>query len=341
MAEKQLGVAIHGAGWVAHAHAASWKKNPRVRVISVSDIDLSRAEKLIADVGLDCRASDRYEGVLRDSEVDIIDITGPSHVHAEQGIAAAEAGKHVLVEKPVALNLADLRALRDAVARSGVKSLGSFVLRWNPMVQTLKSLLERGAIGKPFYAEANYWHGLGPTHHAWAVHGKRATAGGAMLLAGCHAADALRWLLADEVAEVSAAGNNPKGNFEFDANVVALLKFRGGAVGVVSALLDCTMPYTLNIDLAGTAGTLRDNRVWSKELLPGQTDWAAFPTILPTSGDVHHHPFDGEINHFVECITQGRESHCNIADAYRTHELCLAIDQSIELGGRPVKLPLE
>ncbi len=101
------------------------------------------------------------------------------------------------------------------------------------------------------------------------------------------------------------------------------------------------MPYTLNIDVAGTAGAIRDNRVWSKELLPGQTDWAVFPTILPTSGDVHHHPFDGEINHFVECIRQGSESHCNIADAYQTHELCLAIDQSIELGGRPVKLPLE
>ncbi len=59
------------------------------------------------------------------------------------------------------------------------------------------------------------------------------------------------------------------------------------------------------------------------------------------SGDVQHHPFDGEINHFVECILEGRESHAGIADAYRSHELCMAIDRSIAEGGRPVRLPLE
>jgi predicted dehydrogenase len=64
-------------------------------------------------------------------------------------------------------------------------------------------------------------------------------------------------------------------------------------------------------------------------------------TILPDSGAVEHHPFDAEINHFVDCILQGRESHCNIADAYRTHEVCIAIDRSIAAGGMPVKLPLE
>jgi predicted dehydrogenase len=70
------------------------------------------------------------------------------------------------------------------------------------------------------------------------------------------------------------------------------------------------------------------------------TGWTTIPTILPTTADVSHHPFDAEINHFVECMREGRESHCNIADAYRTHELCLAIDRSIAEGGRPVRLPL-
>ena len=65
------------------------------------------------------------------------------------------------------------------------------------------------------------------------------------------------------------------------------------------------------------------------------------PTILPDSADVEHHPFDAEIDHFVDCIREDRESHCNIADAYNTHEVCLAIDRSIELGGQPVKLPLD
>jgi len=59
------------------------------------------------------------------------------------------------------------------------------------------------------------------------------------------------------------------------------------------------------------------------------------------SADVNHHPFDAEIDHFADCILTGRESPCNIPDAYRTHELCMAIDLSIEQGGRPVRLPLE
>jgi predicted dehydrogenase len=235
----------------------------------------------------------------------------------------------------------DNRRLRDAVLEAGVKSLASFCLRWNPATVTIKSLVESGAIGDLFYLEMDYWHGLGPSHHAWDLHSKKATAGSTMLLGGCHAVDALRWLAGDEVEEVSAFSNNQKGQFEYDANVVAVMRFRSGILGKTSALFDAEMPYQFNLDLAGTEGTIRDNRVWSTRLFPGQTSWTTITTILPDSADVYHHPFDAEIDHFVECILGDRESHCNIADAFRSHELCLAIDRSIEQGGRPVKLPLE
>jgi len=341
MQNEELGIAIHGAGWVAGAHAASWLKSAHVRIVSISDVRRDRAEQLAGRLGLDCSIRDDYEEVLCDDRVDVVDLCGPSHVHAEQGIAAAQSGKHVLVEKPIALSMEENRALRDAVARAGVKSLAGFVLRWNPAVECIKSLVASGAIGRLFYIEIDYWHGLGPKHHAWDFHSRKKTGGSAMLLGGCHAVDAMRWLTGDEVVEVTAAANNPKGLFEYDANVVAVMKFAGGTIGKTAALLDCEMPYTLNIDLAGTEGAIRDNRLWSKGLFPGQTGWTTIPTILPTTADVSHHPFDAEINHFVECIREGRESHCNIADAYRTHELCLAIDRSIAEGGQPVRLPLK
>jgi predicted dehydrogenase len=341
MKDGRLGVAIHGAGWVAGAHAASWIKNAHAQIVSVSDVRTERAAQLAGRLGLTCKTGDDYEAVLADPEVDIVDLCGPSHVHAQQAIAAVQAGKHVLVEKPIALTMEENLALRDAVARAGVRSLAGFVLRWNPAVETIKSLIASGAIGDLFYVEMDYWHGLKPTHHAWDLHSKRKTGGSAMLLGGCHAVDGLRWLTGDEAVEVTAFANNKKGLFEYDANVVAVIKFRSGILGKTAALFDCEMPYTFNIDLAGTEGTLRDNRIWSKRLFPGQTGWAAVPTVLPDSGDVHHHAFDAEINHFVDCIREGRESHCNIADAFRTHELCLAIDRSIEEGGRPVRLPLD
>ncbi|MHC4401806.1 MAG: Gfo/Idh/MocA family protein [Planctomycetota bacterium] len=341
MDSERLGVALHGAGWVAGAHAASWKKQAKVEIVSISDPDVDRARRLADRLGLSPAVRHDYHEVLRDDRVDVVDLCGPSHVHAEQGIAAAEAGRHVLVEKPVALTMEENRALRDAVAKAGVKSLAGFVLRWNPAAQTIKSLVDSGAIGDLFYLEMDYWHGLGPSHHAWDLHSKKKTGGSAMLLGGCHAVDALRWLAGDEAVEVSAFSNNQRGRFEYDANVVAIVRFQSGLVGKTSVLFDCEMPYQFDLDLAGTEGAIRDNRLWSKRLFPGQTSWTTIPTVLPDSADVRHHPFDAEMSHFAECILEDRESHCNMADAYRTHELCMAIDRSLAEGGLPVKLPLE
>jgi predicted dehydrogenase len=292
-------------------------------------------------MGLSCTIHESLEDVLADERVDIVNISGPNHVHAEQGIAAAEAGKHLLIEKPMATSIKENKVLRDAVARAGVKSTVSFVLRWNPLFVNLKSLLAAGAVGDLFYIEVDYWHGIGPWYSGWEWAHVAKTGGSAMLLAGCHAADALRWFAGDEVVEVVAFSNNMKGLYEYDSNVVAVLKFRNGAIGKTSTLFDCEMPYTFNIDLVGTQGALRDNRLWSRNLLPGQTGWSTLPTILPDSGDVSHHPFDAEINHLVDCIREDRESHCSVADSYNTHELCLAIDRSIAEGGKPVTIPLD
>lgn len=337
----KLGVAIHGAGWVAGAHAASWLRCPHAEIVSISDLDLARAKQLAERLDLDCAIRDDYSAVLADRAVDVVDITSPSHVHAEQAIAAAEAGKHVQVEKPIAMSVDENRRLRDAVARAGVRSQAGFVVRFSPQVQLLKRLIDEGTIGQIFYAELDYWHTIGPRHHAWHLHSRKATGGSAMLLGGCHALDAMRFLVGDEVVEVTAYGNNHRGHFEYDANVVAIFRFRGGAIGKTAALFDARMPYQFNIDLAGSEGTLRDNRVWSPKLLPGQTGWAEVPTIMLDTPDVNHHPFDDEVHYFAECIREGRESHCNIADGYVSHELCFAIDRSVEEGGRPVRLPLE
>ena len=336
-----LGVAIHGAGSVAAAHAASWLKNDHATIASVSSRNIDSARQFIDQLQLDCPAHASLEEVLRDDSIDIVDLTGPNHVHASQAIAVAEAGRHVMVEKPIAITDAENRALRDAVAKAGVKSVAGLVLRWNPLLENLKALLGKGTIGELIYAEVDYWHGIASWYSGWDWAHRRKTGGSAMLFGGCHAADALRWLVGDQVTEVCAFSNNHKALYEYDANVVAIVKFAGGTIGKVSALLDSEMPYAFNIDLAGTEGTLRDNRLWSKKLLPHQNDWAILPTIMPDSGDVAHHPFDAQINELVECIRNDQESHCNMADSYHTHALCLAIDKSIALGGKTVRVETE
>jgi predicted dehydrogenase len=225
MDDGKLGVAIHGAGEVAHAHAASWKRNPHCRIVSVGSRSRSSAERLVKQLGLDCQIHERFEDALADSRVDIVNLSGPNHVHTPQGIAAAEAGKHVLVEKPMCLSMDENRRLRDAVARNGVRSVVSFVLRWNPLFRNLKSLLAAGAIGDLFYVEVDYWHGLGQAWHGWEWGHRKAMGGSTMLLGGCHALDAIRWFSGDEVVEVTAYSNNKMRLYEFDSNVVAVLKF--------------------------------------------------------------------------------------------------------------------
>ncbi len=341
MIEGKLGVAIHGAGQVAYAHAASWKKNPHCRIVSVSSRRRESAQRLIEKLHLDCEVADSFEQVLADPRVDIVNISGPNHVHAEQGIAAAKAGKHIMIEKPMCISMEENTALRDAVARAGVRSVVSFVLRWNPLILNLRNLLSLGAIGELFYVEIDYWHGLAEWWPGWEWGRTLASGASTMLTGGCHAVDAIRYITGKEIVEVAAFANNKKGKFEYPANVVAILRFEDGTIGKTSALFDAEMPYCFNIDLAGTEGTLRDNRIWSKKLFPGQTSWTTMQTILPDSGAVEHHPFDAQMNHLVECILEGKESHCNVADAYKTHEVCIAIDRSIAQHGRPVKLPLE
>ncbi len=338
--EAKLGVAIHGVGDVAYAHAASWRRNPAVEIVSVSSRNPESARRLVEHFELTCPIRLTFEEVLRDERVQIVNLSGPNHVHAQQAVAAAEAGRHVLVEKPMALTLDQCRVVRDAVARHGVKSIVGFVLRWNPLLVSLKSLVTQGTLGALSYAEVDYWHGLTPAYRGWEWASRIATGGSAMLFGGCHGVDALRWLAGDEVVEVAAFGHNPRGLYEYLPNVVAAVKFRSGMVGKTSVLLDATAPYTFNIDLLGADGAARDNRLWLPRLLPGQRHWTAFPTTGPDSGDVHHHPFDALIDHFVTCIRQDVESHCNVADAFHTHELCLAIDQSLAAGGAVVRLPL-
>ncbi|MCR4413822.1 MAG: Gfo/Idh/MocA family oxidoreductase [Thermoguttaceae bacterium] len=340
MIDGKLGVAIHGAGQVAYAHAASWLKNPQVKIVSVSSRRRQSAERLARKFNLDCTIYDDFDQVIRDDRIDIVNLSGPNDVHTPQGIAAAQAGKHLLMEKPMCLSMDENRALRDAVAKAGVRSVVSFVLRWNPLFQNLKALLAAGAVGRLFYVEVDYWHGLAPWWTGWEWGHTKAAGGSTMLLGGCHAVDAIRWFSGREIVEVAAYGNNLKGNFEFDANVVAILKFDDGSIGKTSALFDAEIPYAFNIDLLGTEGSLRDNRIWSKRLLPGQTGWTTMQTILPDSGAVEHHPFDAEVNHLVDCIVGGHESHCNIADAYHTHEVCIAIDRALATG-KPVRLPLD
>ena len=335
----KYGAAIFGAGWVSGEHLKAYVNNPHVEVVAIGSRKEASARARAEELGLSCKIYTDYDQLIADPDVQLVSICTPNNLHAEETIKAAEAGKHIIIEKPVATNLEDLRAMHQAVQKAKVKTVVSFVLRWNPLFDVIKALLSQGAVGKIFYAEVDYWHDVGPwwTGYSWVT--SREMGGSSMLGAGCHAVDALRYFTGDEVAEVSAYSVKVNPVYEYDENIVASLKLKSGVIGKVSSCFSCQMPYNFNIDLLGDKGSIRNNRLFSKLLLPGQTDFATIPTICPDSGDIEHHPFQGEIDHFVDCIINDVESYVNLEDAVKTHEVCLAADQSAE-EGRPVSLPL-
>ena len=266
----------------------------------------------------------------------------PPDVRPRQVERAARTGRHVVIEKPIALDYEGVRQIYRAVQESRVKTVTSFVLRWNPQFETVKQLQADGVIGQMIYAEADYWHPLKAEYpsYPWSV--GKALGGSAFITAGCHAADAIRYF-AGEVTEVAAFSTGPKKDlhYEYDPVMVASLRFENGAVGKLSTVLDADTPYIFNVRLFGTEGTVQNNRVYSKKHYPGSLDYWTFPTIQPDSGDVAHHPFVPEIAHFMECIENDVESHASIYDSYRSMAVCFAIDESAASNGSPVKVDYE
>jgi predicted dehydrogenase len=186
--------------------------------------------------------------------------------------------------------------------------------------------------------EADYIHRVDPARTGWEWKGRAETSGGALLMGGCHAVDALRFC-AGEVTSVSAyAAHVARREFDYPPTVTASLRFAGGAVGKVSVTFEAYTPYIFNLNLYGSRGTLRNNRLYAATL-EGQTDYATIPTVLPDSADVTHHPFQAEVDDLVAAIREDRPPLAAVADAARSHELCLAIDRAWA-DGRAVMLPL-
>jgi predicted dehydrogenase len=363
MNEDRLGVLIHGAGWVSTQHIAALQRNPHVEIRAVSSRSLASAVRRAEEAGSGgVAAYDDYQKALQHPGIDLVVICTPQHVHCENVLAAAAAGKHLIIEKPAGVSLEEMRRMRDAVHQADVKTVVSFVLRWNPLFQQLKSMIAAGDLGRVFYVEADYLSHNGSWWSGWADTCTSEQGVSAMLVAGCHAVDALRWFAAPgefEAAEpvevYAASGGWRKGQtreydpthdvwrqdapcMEYNGLEVALVRFANGVLGKVSVNFDCVMPYRFPIRVFGDRGTVIDHRIWSQQGVP-RKEWTELRALAPDSSDVTHHPFQAQIDHFVDCVRCGVESHCNLDDAMGTHEVVFAALECYRTG-RPVRLPL-
>jgi len=333
---NRFGVGIIGCGSVAEEYVKAFQKDERSEVRALVSRNRANAERYRDRYDLKCAIETDAAVMLRRKDTDIVVVCTPHNRHTKYAVAAAEEGKHIIVEKPVALTLEDVRKQQEAVKKGKVKSLVSFVLHWNPLLMIIEKLIKQGAFGNIFMVEVDYMHRIWMTpEEKW--YATKEQSGTAILTGGCHAIDALRWFARSEAEQVCAYQVKTENPIEYPGTISVNVKFKDGKIGRSTTTFDAQMPYRFNIGIYGTEGTLRNNELFAPKLFPGQNNFLKIPCIQPDSADVAHHPFEGEVSHFLDCIIEDKRPYPDLEDAAQTQAVCFAADLSAELG-RPVAI---
>jgi Predicted dehydrogenases and related proteins len=234
-------VGIIGSGSICrHRHAPEYYAHPDVEIVAFADRVKERAEWCAKKFG--GKAYDKWEDVLKLKDVDAVSVCTANFAHAPIAIAALEAGKHVLCEKPMATSDAEAKAMIDAAAKAGKYLMIGHNQRLAPLHVKAKQILQSGIIGKVITFRTSFSHG-GP--EGWSIEGGPEKGGwffdkeqafvGAMGDLGVHKTDLLRWLLGEEIVEVSAFVERLEKGGSVDDVAVCALRTQSGAVGTLTA----------------------------------------------------------------------------------------------------------
>lgn len=331
-----LGVGIIGCGWVAGEYVKAFTEDERAEIRAMVSRHPANAQRYRDAYDLHCTIDTDATAMLNSGDIDIVVVSTPHDVHTSYVVAAAEAGKHVIIEKPPALTVEDLKRQLQAARTNRVKTLVGFVLHWNPLLMTVDRLIQQNVFGNIFLIEVDYMHRIWmKPQEKWLA--SRRQSGTAILTGGCHAIDALRWFARSEVDEVSAYQVKTDNPIEYPGTISVNVRFADGKLGRTTTTFDAQMPYRFNIGVYGTEGTVRNDEVFAPKLFPGQNNFMKIPCILPDSGDVAHHPFRGEVSHFLDSIIEDKRPFPDLEDAAMTLAVCFAADRSAE-SGRPVRV---
>ncbi len=342
---SELNVGVVGFGWAATAHIEAIQKSGRARVAAIYS---SRAASLDASeiserYGTPIRLTNDFESLLADDSIDVIDLTSYPNQHADQAVEAAAAGKHLIIEKPLALNLDDCRRIERAVNEAGVQTCICFECRFSGQFTTTRRLIDEGILGRVHYGEIDYYHGVGPWYGQYRWNIKAENGGSSLLSAGCHALDALLMCMDGEVEAVTSLTTQSSHEvfeaYEYPTTSVNLIRFADGRLGKTASVLDCWQPYYFHTHLVGSEGSLLDNRFHTNKFGALNKDgWSQLHIPLMDSGDVSDHPYQTQFEAFFDAIRAGHLMPLtSLQDAMRSFEVIFACDRSSR-EGREVRL---
>jgi UDP-N-acetyl-2-amino-2-deoxyglucuronate dehydrogenase len=343
-----IGIGIVGCGMIANFHARAIADAQGAQLVGCADRVPEYAGKFAESQG--CRAFDSVEAMLADSEIDAITICSPSGAHLDPALAAAAAGKHIIVEKPLEITTERCDQIIAACEKSGVQLAVTLQSRFHESSKLMKQAVEQGRFGKVTMGDAyvkwyrtQEYYDSGAWRGTWALDG-----GGALMNQAIHSVDLLLWLMGP-VAEISAmTATMTHERIEVEDVAVANLKFTSGALGVIEATTSAYPGALKRIEISGNEGTAileeEDIKMWQfseetaedeaiRQRMAGKTETgggAADPSAIS------HHGHTMVFEDFIAAINENRPAAIDGREGRRSVEVIRAIYESAETGQKVI-----
>ncbi len=342
----EIGIGLLGYAFMGKAHSNAYRKIPYMiypppavpRLVAICGRDAAQVAAAGRRYGYETTTTD-WRDLINDPRVQVFDNGGPNDVHAAACIAAAEAGKHVVCEKPLARSAAEAAQMRDAVVRAGVRHMVAFNYRFVPALAYVRRLIEEGALGRIYHFRAVYLqerlHPVYGTPWRWR-HSRERAGSGALGDLGSHIIDLAHFLVGD-IAAVAAMtqtfvserplpDGSGLGKVDVDDAFVSSIQFRNGALGTLEATRYAVGHKNHQvIEINAERGSLRFNLERLNELDvfwadDAQQGTAGFRNVLVTESQhpwLEHwwpaghilgweHTFVHELAHFLDCVANDR-----------------------------------
>jgi predicted dehydrogenase len=331
----KTGFALIGAGLFGERHAQAYSRHHAVDFVAACDLNGERAKAIAEKYGARTWTTD-YRDVLANPDVRAVSVATPDHLHRDVAVACAEAGKHLLVEKPLATTVEDAVAINDAARANGVTLMVDFHNRVNPPMVNARDAIRRGDIGAPAYVYARLSNttAVATDMLKWASHSS------ALWFLASHMIDVTRWMLDDEITRVYAVSRDGilKGMGVDTADFhVATVEFSRGTVAVFEHAW--ILPRThatvkdLKMEILGSAGAINIDASHNRTLEIYTAEKAAFPDLMapPTGAHLTGFVLDS-IAYFVDAVTQGAPALATGEDGIATTRAICAIIESAKTG---------
>ena len=328
-----------GAGRAGLVHAKSLTERIRgsdlVALCDASEETLKTSGELL---GVDAHFTD-FRKAVRQDNIDAVIIVTPTFLHRDIACAAAEAGKHIFLEKPMAITVEECHQINEAAAKAGVKLQIGFMRRFDPSFLQAKEILDSGEMGRVMVIKST---GRGPgLPPPWIY--DIAASNGILAEVNSHDFDSVRWLVGSDICRVYAEAANfkcldAKDEYpKFYDNAVANLRFADGTLGVIDGTCPCHYGYDARVEILCENGVLQIGSTQEHGMVKVQRDGQVVGQAVKSWRTLFKDAYVAELEHFIECVAENKPPRVTGLDGLKAVEAVVAANRSI-LDGKPIEI---